>query len=191
MEELSLHILDIALNSLDAGATRLEIAILEDIPANVLEFKVRDNGHGIAGDLVEQLMDPFYTTKKKKRVGLGIPLLKEAVDRCGGVFRIRASLTVGTTVTARFPWDHLDRAPLGDIAGTLIVLIAGGRSIRLIYRHQYNSETFFFDTRELHSMLGDIPLHTPEVLIWLEDYLKRNIADLKEAGKFEEFGRTG
>ncbi|MFZ5633321.1 MAG: ATP-binding protein [Bacillota bacterium] len=191
MEELSQHILDVALNSLKAGATRLEIFVREDIPANVLEFRVRDNGHGMAKEYIEKMQDPFFTTKKNKRVGLGIPLLKEAVERCGGIFKIRTSPTVGATVTAKFPYDHLDRAPLGDIAGTLSVLITSSQSIQIIYRHYYNDKAFFLDTGELESTLGGIPLHTPEVLVWLKDYLNRNIAVLKEAGKIEKLGRTG
>ncbi|MFZ5648702.1 MAG: ATP-binding protein [Bacillota bacterium] len=154
MEELSQHILDLSLNSLEAGATRLEILVRENTAENYLEFKVRDNGLGIADEDIPKVLDPFYTTKKNKRVGLGIPLLRDAVERCGGSFRIRGMPTAGTTVTAVFPHRHPDRAPLGDIAGTLNVLIAGNRNLHLIYKHEYNGNHFFFNTEELVGTLG-------------------------------------
>lgn len=154
MEELSQHILDLSFNGLEAGATRLEILVRENTAEDFLEFKVRDNGLGIADEDIPKAMDPFYTTKKNKRVGLGIPLLRDAVDKCGGSFRIRGMPLAGTTVTAIFPHRHPDRAPLGDIAGTLYVLIAGNRDLHLVYKHEYNGNSFFFDTEELVKTLG-------------------------------------
>ncbi|MFZ5642820.1 MAG: ATP-binding protein [Bacillota bacterium] len=191
MEELSQHILDIAFNSLEAGATRLEINVRENLLVNILEFEVRDNGRGIAESDLPKVLDPFYTTKKNKRAGLGIPLLKEAAERCGGLFDVISPPEGGTIVRALFPHDHIDRAPMGDIAGTLNVILTAGQSLHMVYRHQYNNNTFCFDTKDIQSHLGDIPVWTPEVLVWLEEYLKNNIALLKEAGESEKLGRTG
>lgn len=154
MEELSQHILDLSLNSLEAGATRLEILVRENTDENIFEFKVRDNGFGIATEDIPKVLDPFYTTKNRKKVGLGIPLLRDAVERCGGSFRIRGMPSAGTTVTAVFPHRHPDRAPLGDIAGTLNVLMAANRNLHLIYRHEHNGNQFLFDTEELVKTLG-------------------------------------
>ena len=181
MEELSQHILDIACNSLDAGATKLEITVLEDLAANVLEFTVRDNGRGIASEDVPKILDPFFTTKgRKKKIGLGIPLLKEAVERCDGVFKLESKPGGGTMITARFPHDHIDRAPLGDIGGTIRVLLLDHKTMDLTYRHSYNDRTFSFNTTEFKTLLGeDIPLEQPEILLWLEEHLTREIANLK------------
>lgn len=192
MEELSQHILDVAFNSLEAGADRLEITVSENILINLLQIEVRDNGRGITPADIPRVMDPFYTTKKEKKVGLGIPLFREAVERCGGLFEIKPAPRAGTVVTATFPHDHLDRAPLGDIAGTLSVLMAGNNPLRLTYRHRYNERVFSFDTKDFESQLGeDIPMRTPEVLVWLEKHLAENIGNLKEADTLEKFGRTG
>lgn len=191
MEELSQHILDLAYNSLEAGATCIEITIREDTAANVLEIIVRDNGRGMAREDVPRVLDPFFTTKDRKRVGLGIPLLQEAVDRCDGFFEIEAQPLVGVTVRALFPHNHLDRAPLGDISGTISVLLAGNRSLNLTYKHHYNGQTFCFETGEFKNMLGDIPIHRPDIMVWLEKHLAREIANLREAEKNEEHQRTG
>jgi len=190
LEDLAQHILDISFNSLEAGATKLEISIREDIAANILEFEVRDNGRGIAEKDISKVLDPFYTTKNGARTGLGIPLLHEAVERCGGSFEIKSLPQKGTRVKARFPHDHLDRAPLGDITGTLITLITSNEFLHLTYRHRYNGQTFSFNTKELKSMLKGISLQTPEVMVWLEEYLSQNIAGLRRA-KDEKFGRAG
>lgn len=190
MEDLAQHILDIAINSVEAGATGIEIHVREDTAQNVMEFIVRDNGRGIRENELPKVMDPFYTTKKHKRVGLGIPLLQEAVQRCDGKLEIKALSRRGTQVRAVFPHNHLDRAPLGDIAGTLITLLAGHAALHIKYSYQYNGKVFYFDTKEFITRLQGIALQTPRVLTFLEDYLNHNISDLRRETS-EEFGRTG
>lgn len=191
MEELSQHILDICFNSLEAGAKKIDITVQEDIAENLLEFKVLDNGRGFAAQDMENLLDPFYTTKKDKPVGLGLPLLKEAVERCDGSLHIAPMPKGGTLISATFPYNHLDRAPLGDMAGTLMALMAGHSSLRLTYRHRYANNTFYFDTQEIREKLEAVSLQSPQVLVWLGQYITANIANLKEAIEIEELGRTG
>ncbi len=188
MEQLSQHILDLARNSLEAGAGKIEITIREDTEANLLEFNIRDNGHGIAPEDIAKVQDPFYSTKPRRRFGLGIPLLKDAVETCKGIFIIDGNPDEGTSITATFPHNHPDRAPLGDIAETLSVLITGSKPLHLIYRHHCNGKKFVFDTKEIESLLGDIPLQTPEVLLWLNEYIGQKIEEVR---KIEKLGRTG
>lgn len=190
MEDLAQHILDIAINSLEAGATRLEIVLREDAAANVLSFKVMDNGSGISESDVPKMLDPFYTTKKYKSVGLGIPLLQEAVNKCGGTLEINTLPRSGTRVKAAFPRDHLDRAPLGDIAGTLVTILAGNELLELKYSHQYNNRLFTFNTSDLKPLTGGTPLLTPEFLELLAGYLTGNIAEMRRENS-EKFGRAG
>ncbi|SFG69730.1 Histidine kinase-, DNA gyrase B-, and HSP90-like ATPase [Desulfotomaculum arcticum] len=191
MEELSQHLLDVAVNSLEAGATELTININENIPANTLQIEVADNGPGISRADVAKVKDPFYTTKHNKRVGLGIPLFMEAVERCCGSFEIKAQPRQGTVVTATFPHNHLDRAPLGDVAGTLVTLLAANDSIDFFYNHLYNNRSFSFNTRDFRVLLRDIPIKTPEIMVWLKNYLHNNILKLRRERKVEEFRRTG
>ncbi|WP_082789017.1 ATP-binding protein [Desulfolucanica intricata] len=191
MEELSCHILDLARNSLEAGATGLEITITENPEENLLEFQVRDNGRGIDEKDIPRLMDPFFTTKQCKKVGLGIPLLLHAIKTCGGTLKIKPLPEKGTEVTACFPYHHLDRAPLGDLPGTLSVLLTAENYVDLLYRHKYKQDTFIFDTKELRSQLGEVPLKNPVVLTWLQNYLNNELNNLRGGKTIENVGRTG
>lgn len=189
MEDLAQHILDLATNSLEAGANGIEITVVKDAARNIMEFLIQDNGKGIKKSALAKVLDPFYTTKKQKRFGLGIPLLDEAVQRCGGTLEIKA-LQRGTMVRATFPHDHLDRAPLGDIAGTLITLLAGHNGLHLKYTYRCNGLVFSMDTAEVKAALGVDSLQTPTVLLLLEEHINNKIAELRrETG--EKFGRVG
>ncbi|MTI85770.1 MAG: ATP-binding protein [Firmicutes bacterium] len=190
MEDLSQHMLDLAFNSLEAGCTDLQICIREDLKSNILEFMVRDNGHGIDRGDMEKVLDPFFTTKEKARVGLGISLLKEAVERCDGIFKIDSLPRVGTCVYAVFTRDHVDRAPLGDMTGTIISLITAGGDMEMVYHHEFNRRQFYFSTEELKLSLEGISIQTTAVLVWLEEYLSKEIKALRR-GKNEKFGRAG
>ena len=190
MEELSCHILDLARNSIEAGATKLEITINENPEENLLEFQVRDNGRGIVEKDISKILDPFYTTKEAKKIGLGVPLLSEAVHVCGGSLKIKPLSTGGTEITAVFPYHHLDRAPLGDLPGTISVLLATVHSFDLIYNHRYNRKTFILDTNEIRSQLGEVPLTTPAVLNWLQEYLIINLINLRGGEVIEELRRS-
>jgi hypothetical protein len=126
MRELSLHILDVMQNSLEAGATLIELTVDEDLPADRLTITVRDNGRGMDEATLARVTDPFFTTRKTRHVGLGIPLFQAAAERCDGDLRLASQVGVGTTLTADFQHSHLDRAPLGDLTGTLMSVILGG-----------------------------------------------------------------
>ncbi|OAT85724.1 ATP-binding protein [Desulfotomaculum copahuensis] len=193
MEELAEHILDIARNSIEAGATRLTIAVAEDTEENYCCLSVVDNGAGMARELVRRLMDPFFTTKsgKKVKVGLGLPLLKDAVERCGGRMEVHSAPGRGTRVTAEFPYHHLDRAPLGDIAGTIATLLAGNNHLDIFYRYNFNGREMYLDTREIRARLRGVPLDTPEVLIWLRQYLSENEEILHGGEDYEIARRAG
>ena len=135
MRELSLHILDILQNAVEAGATSVELTIDEDLPGDWMTFSVRDNGRGIPPERLPHLFDPFYTTRKTRHVGLGLPLLKAAAERCSGDASITSGVGAGTTLTATFQHSHLDRAPLGDIAATLMSFVLGS-TCELRYAHR-------------------------------------------------------
>jgi|OM-RGC.v1.018850731 hypothetical protein len=179
LEELSYHILDLARNSIEAGAANLEINVIEDPAKNLLKFEVKDDGRGIGENALNKITDPFYTTKAAKKIGLGIPLLSEAVQACGGSLKIEPLSPNGTQVTASFPYDHMDRAPLGDLPSTISVLLAAGHCFNLIYRHRHVRKNFVFNTKEIRAQLGKVPLTTPAVLNWLQEYLDSSIRNLK------------
>lgn len=174
LRELALHILDIAENSLNAGATLVTIEVIEDTHADKLTIRVADNGHGMAAELAARVLDPFVTSRKTRRVGLGLPFLKQAAELCNGRFTIDSAQGKGTTVTASFQHSHIDRMPLGDLPGTILMLVVGYPHADFVYRHSVNDQTFEFDTRPIKAELGEVALSEPEVIA----FLKKQISDL-------------
>lgn len=155
MRELSLHILDIARNSVEAGAGEIEIKTIENTRDDTLSFSVLDNGPGIHEDILPMITDPFFTTKeKKKKVGLGLSLLKVAAERCDGSFGIETLPGKGTAVTAVFRRSHIDRAPLGDIPGTITALLTDPGLIDLTYTHEVDGHRFLFSLKSLKEKFG-------------------------------------
>lgn len=179
MKELSLNILDIAQNSVKAGAMQIEICVTESLAANLVSISIKDNGCGMSDEFVSSVIDPFVTTRTTRKVGLGIPLLRQQALDTDGSFDISSKLGVGTTVFASFRLDHLDRAPIGDIASTLISLISSNPAIRYVYTHKTDSGEFTFDTNEIKAQIDDIPIDEPEILMWLQEYLNENINSIE------------
>lgn len=175
MKELSLHILDIAKNSVRAKATLIEITIEENVKENFLLAEISDNGCGMSEELLKRVKDPFATTRTTRRVGMGIPLLTLAAEQCGGGVEISSEPNVGTKLTVRFLYDHIDRAPLGDMTGTIITLISGSPETDFLYTHKKNGKSFVLDTRELKKILGEVPLDEPEVLSWIDEYMAEGL----------------
>ena len=176
MKELSLNILDIAENSVRADATLTEIVISEN--SDFLSIILKDNGIGMTEKTIESVRGPFFTTRTERKVGMGIPLLEFAAERTGGHIEIESKhidsypLGHGTTVRAFFNKGHIDFAPLGDIISTLITLIQGHPDRDFVFVHKKEGLIISLDTREIRESLGDIPLNTFEVLMWIRDNLR-------------------
>ena len=119
MTEISLNILDVAQNSISAGAKLIEISVVADIKSDTLTVVIKDNGCGMDEEKLKKVIDPFFTTRTTRKVGLGIPFYKLAAENTGGTFNITSQLGLGTTVTAVFGLSHIDRMPLGDINFTI------------------------------------------------------------------------
>ena len=170
MRELSLHILDAMQNSLEAGATLIELSIEEDLAADRLTITIRDNGHGMSEDQLARISDPFFTTRSTRHVGLGVPLFKAAAERCNGDLTVTTQLDEGTTLQAVFQHSHIDRAPLGNITGTLLATILG-QTCDVRYTHRVGGREFKFHTADMRAELGDVPLTHPEVRKWLEKFI--------------------
>ncbi len=183
MEDLSLHILDIAENSLAAGADRIEITIKEDIKEDILIIEVRDNGKGMEEELLKLVADPFFTTKTVRRVGLGIPLLKQAAEECEGSLTINSVKGKGTTITARFRLSHIDLKPVGDIGATIMTLVSANPDANLVLEYNKGGRIFRFDLAGFRSELEGIPLNLPQILRIIKDVINKGIKDLEGGGK--------
>jgi hypothetical protein len=164
MEELTLHLLDIAENSLEAGATTIGITVLEDVSADLLWLEVADNGRGMDPDEAERALDPFVTSRSTRRVGLGLSLLGAAAQRANGKLEIHSRPGEGTRVVATFQLSHIDRQPLGDVAGTLVMLMAGRIDLDLSYTHRRGDRTVTFSTDDLRRLAGGASFLTAQVL---------------------------
>jgi anti-sigma regulatory factor (Ser/Thr protein kinase) len=178
MRELSLHLLDIAENGVSAGAQNITITIVEDLRTDRLKLAVEDDGRGMDAAMVEQVTNPFITTRTTRKVGLGIPLLKLAAEMCNGGLTVESTPHVGTTVNVDFQRSHIDRMPLGDVTGTLLSLLVGWPQVHWVLRYRVDDEEFVFDDAPIKEELGDLSLSDPEVLKFLRGALREGIADV-------------
>ena len=181
MKELSEHILDIAQNSVAAGAANIGITLTED-EAGRLTVVITDDGRGMSPEFLATVTDPFTTTRTTRKVGLGLPLYRQTAEQTGGSLRVRSAPGAGTAVTAVFDLNHLDCPPLGDIAGTVALLVQGSPDLDVVYRHTTPAGAVELSTREMRRMLGpEISLAEPEIFSWLSDHLSEQEAQLKGA----------
>ena len=178
MQELSLNILDIAQNSVKAGAAEIAITVCESTAADTLIITIVDNGCGMTDEVVARVIDPFYTTRTTRRVGLGIPFFKMAAEMTGGGFDISSKVGEGTTIKAVFGRSHIDRMPLGDMGETLCCLISCNPDINFIYTREVDGASFTTSTNEFKEVLGDVPLNIPQVMEFIKAYIKENTENL-------------
>ena len=184
MRELSLNVMDIAQNSISAGASLITIQVVEDVPGDLLSISVTDNGCGMTKEQVEHVIDPFYTTRTTRSVGLGVPLFKMEAEMTGGSFVIDSEKGKGTTLTASFKPSSVDMIPLGDISGTVQLLISCNPDRDFLFTRQRRGEDgtqrdFALDTRELRQVLGDdVPLDSPDVVLWIKEVLEEQTGEL-------------
>jgi hypothetical protein len=175
MKEISLNILDIAENSVKAGATLTEITVNET--NEILNLIIKDNGCGMSEEILASVTNPFYTTRTTRKVGLGIPLLKLACEQTGGKLTIVSKTASegnsehGTCVEAVFIKNHLDCTPLGDVISTVVTLIQGHPDRDFLFRHKNGNGEVMLDTREMRAVLGEVSLAEFEVLSFVKAYL--------------------
>lgn len=176
MKELSLNILDITQNSVTAGAKNITISLIEE-DDGWMTLSIIDDGCGMSEETLRTVMDPFYTTRTTRKVGMGIPLLKLACEQTGGSLDIKSKhqqdfpTEHGTAVTATFDTKHIDMTPVGDMVSTIEVLLQGHPEIDYFYVHKTPRFTVEMDTKELRAVLGDISLGEPEILQWVRGFL--------------------
>ncbi len=168
-----MYILDLTQNSLRAGATWVKILIDEREQDDLLVVEIEDNGKGMSDAELEKVLDPFYTTRATRRVGLGIPLFAAMVKRCAGELKITSTPGEGTKVSASMALKHWDKPPLGDMAGSLVTLIAGNPGVDFLYQHRRGTKEYLLDTKQIKAVLEDVPISTPTVL----DYIKKEIEE--------------
>lgn len=185
MDDLSLYVLDITMNSVRAGAKNIDISLVEE--GEWLTFSVTDDGCGMSREQVERLSDPFFTTRKTRKVGLGIPFLKMLAEMTGGGVEIQSTPESespdahGTVVKATFGINHIDFIPLGDMVETVKTLIQGSPLVNFTYTHKKADREVRLSCAELRAILGEeISLADFEILQWIDGFLREQYASVDE-----------
>jgi len=180
LRELALHILDIAENSIAAGASQVAICIRKDTRNDELVITVKDNGQGMDDELIAKVMDPFITSRTTRKVGLGIPLLKQAANACNGDLTIQSQPGKGTLLTAKFQECHIDRMPIGNLADTFLTLLLGTPEVNWVLDYQVNDEIFHFDDTEVKEVLDGMSLTDYRVIEYLTNTIQNGINNINE-----------
>lgn len=178
MKELSLHILDIAQNSIVAGASLIEIGINEDSQSDRLTITIKDNGKGMSQEMLQEVIDPYTTSRTTRKVGLGLPLLYDACKSTGGDLVVESIEGKGTVVKAVLGLNHIDRQPLGDISGVIVLLASANPKIIFNFHYIKNGGEYIFNTKEVENVLDGVPISTPEVGRLLRQMIETNLEEL-------------
>jgi signal transduction histidine kinase len=173
MEDLSLHILDIAENSVAAKADKIVIRIIEDMKKDLLSIEIIDNGVGMDKGTLKKALDPFYTSKTVRRFGFGLSLLSEAAKAANGHLSVQSEKGKGTKTKAVFQHSHIDRQPLGDISQTIMTLIIGNPDIDFIFEHKKNDHASSLDTKKLKQELDEMPINSLAGIRMIRESLKK------------------
>lgn len=175
MQEIAMNILDIAYNSIKAKANLIKILIYDSSKSNIIKIQIIDNGIGMSQETINKVVDPFYTTRTTRKVGLGIPMFKENIEATGGNFSIESTLGNGTTITGEFVKDHIDTPPMGNLVDTIITLIQADDKIDYLFKYTSDDFEFIFDTNEIKVILDGVAINLPEIIVWLKDYIKEGL----------------
>jgi len=180
VKEISLHILDIAENSVKAGADMISISLSENLKKDTLDIIIADNGKGMNADAIKTITDPFTTSRTTRRVGLGIPFLKAAAEACNGFLFIKSESGEGTTLHAQFQHSHIDRMPIGNLQATLMQLLIGYPKIHWIFNISRDDNSFLLDDKEIKGAIGDLSLSHPQVLKAVKQIIQTGLDDLHQ-----------
>ena len=186
MKEIALHLLDLAENSINAKAKTVHIDVREDFRTNQLIAVVEDDGVGMTDEMTKQIMDPFFTSRTERKVGLGIPLLKESAEATHGGMKITSTLGEGTKIEATFQHSHIDRMPLGDLPSTFLTLTLAHPEVHWVFRYTFNppykgsSRVFEFDDQPLKEAIDGLPMTHPDVLAYLRSTFQDGIEETRK-----------
>lgn len=180
MRTIADHVLDIASNSVTAGATEIWLDIDRDPTRHLFVFEVRDNGRGMDADIRTRVFDPFFTTRPHtiRRFGLGLPFLRENAELTGGGVDLESIAGEGTTLRATFHTDHIDCLPLGDLASTLFALFISDIAVSWHIRRREGKLVYVVDTEELRTVFSSEEMDDPQVQSLLLEFLREQERDV-------------
>jgi hypothetical protein len=187
MQDFAMHLLDLAHNSISAQATRLQVVISESLIQDCFSISLEDNGCGMSEETLAKVRNPFYTSRKTRRVGMGIPLLEGTSTQCGGTFTLTSHVKKGTLIGAKMPHSCIDRPPLGDVGSAIAMILQAAPDLHLMLDYTYENDSFVFDSDEIRETLGDeVRIDEPDILLFIRDYVQEHIHALKQGEKSEK-----
>ena len=169
MKELSMHVYDLMENSTAANSTLVELTIKDSLKDNIYAFTIKDNGKG---------MTPEFLANTTRKVGLGLPLIKMNTENAGGGMKIESEVGKGTVLNFWFQHDHIDRPPMGDLAGSLVMLFSAHEDIHFIYKHITDDGEFVFDTDEIKEALDGMPMNDVNIMKYLKEMIEENLKEI-------------
>jgi len=182
LEDLSLHILDIVENAISAKANKIEIWVIEEPREDRLTIEIQDDGIGMDEEVSQKAVDPFFTTRSSRKVGLGLSLLAQAAQETGGSLRIESTLGKGTRVIATFQYHHIDRKPLGSMVETMVTLLLGNPDLEIFYNHRKEGKSYVLSSPWLKNRFKDRSLIDPEIIQWVRTHLKEGLKQIGVQG---------
>ncbi|MCT4616450.1 MAG: ATP-binding protein [Marinifilaceae bacterium] len=179
MKDLSMHIMDIVQNSIRAKSSLIKIFICEDKLEDIFEIFIEDDGYGIDANDLNKVMDPFFTSRTTRKVGLGISLLKQNAELTNGYLEIKSEKNKGTKLKAVFSHKHIDRPILGDISSTVALMAGANPELDFIYKHKTNKGEYIFNTIEVKDVLGGVSISDPNIITYLKEMIQENLNELE------------
>lgn len=176
MKDLSLHLLDIAQNSIKAAATLIIIEL--EYRMGKLHFNITDNGCGMEPEILKKVTDPFTTTRITRKVGMGLPLLKLSAEMTGGSLVVGSVKGKGTIVQAEFFVDSIDRIPAGDMDETMKVLIQANPELDYEIHFRNEMRNYEFKTVEVKKMLNGVPICNMEIIQWIGESIQEGLKEV-------------
>ena len=178
MKELSMHVYDLMENSTAANSSEVRLTIRDSIKDNDFHFVIEDNGKGMSPEFLARVTHPYTTSRSTRKVGLGLPPIKMNTENCGGGMKLTSQVGVGTRLEFWFQHNHWDRAPMGDLAGTLVMLVSQHEDIHFIITYTTDDGEFIFDTDEIKEALGGMSMNDITIVRYLKEMVKENLAEI-------------
>ncbi len=188
MKELALHLIDLTQNAFEAGSSQVDISVTQSCSQGVFHLIISDNGKGISQEMLQEVTDPFTTTRQTRRVGMGLSLMKQNAERTGGYLKIASQIGVGTTVEVMVHHHHIDSLPLGAWSQSVAMLLTANEQIAINYTHTTDQGQYRVTTEMLLNILDGVPLANPEVITFIQEMIEEN---LEEIDVFEGYYKGG
>ncbi len=183
MEDLAMHLIEILMNSVHAAATKIYVTFFNSEKNDKIEIIVEDNGKGMDEEKAKSVSDPFVTSRKTRKIGMGLAFLKGLCEMCNGSYTLESGVGIGTMVTANIQKSHIDVPPLGDIGEMSMAVIQANEDIDYKLHYVTDNGEFLFDTEIIKKELDGISLIEPEILLWIKDYINQGIEQVEEEAR--------